>query len=203
MRATLILLVLLALPATARADLTLPDEVVPGQEIVVTAEAGLAGGQAKLLPDLPGGVGRAVAPVGSAGSFQMPATYECTEGCSGTRRFVPGQRLDVSVCSPASVGTGPILTSSMFCLGGRTVVGGRVEAVLRGRAEPRRIGVLRNARWSAWGTASARARGLAGGRRATAVASRLVDCDGTAAYSTLTVRQDGRTLQVLRDLAPC
>jgi hypothetical protein len=93
------------------------------------------------------------------------------------------------------------MTSSVFCMGGSTVVGGRVRALLRGRAEPRRVGVLRSARWTAWGAASARARGLAGGRRATAVASGLVDCGGEAVYSTVTIKQDGRTLQTLRD--PC
>jgi hypothetical protein len=89
------------------------------------------------------------------------------------------------------------MASSTLCLGGSTVVGGRVPALLKGRAEPRRVGALRNARWTGWGGATARARGVAGGRRVTAVASGLVDCGDHIAYSTLSIRG------VRTQLAPC
>ena len=192
MRALLILVALLALPATARADLSLPAEVVPGEPVVIGAEAGLIGAPVKLSVDDGGTVGGLVAADASA-RFVMPATY-------GERRFLPGQRVDVSVCSVPVVGGSPaagIMTSSTFCLGGSTIVGGRVRALLRGRVEPRRVGALRNARWSRWGAASARARGVVAGARATAVASGLVDCGEFVAYSRLTVRGEKR------DLAPC
>ena len=192
MRALLILVALLALPATARADLSLPAELVPGERVVVGAEAGLIGGPVRLSVDDGGIVGGVVGADASA-RFVMPATY-------GDRRFLPGQEVSVSVCSVPVVNGSPaagIVTSSTFCLGGSTVVGGRVRALLRGRVEPRRVGVLRAARWTGWGTASARARGMAGGRRATAVASGLVDCGDFVSYSRLTIRGT-RT-----ELAPC
>ncbi len=56
---------------------------------------------------------------------------------------------------------------------------------------------------SAMPEATARARGRVHGRPATAVAGGIVDCGGRLWYSTLTVRRHGRTLQTLRDLAPC
>jgi hypothetical protein len=210
MRALAILVVVLALPAPARAGLTLPAQVVPGDEVVVRAETAVSGGTVRLSPVLPGdAIGRALGGVVGADGvarFVMPSLFGCLEGCSGERRFLPGQRVDVSVCSPPEVGGSPaggIITSSTFCLGGSTVVGGRVRAMLRGRVEPRRAGVLRSARWTGWGGGPARARGTVGGRRATAVASGMVDCSGVVAYSTLTVRQGGRAVQTLRDLAPC
>ena len=189
MRALLILVALLALPATARADLSLPAEVVPGSEVVVGAEAGLAGAPVRLSVDDGGAVGGLVG-VDGAARFVMPATY-------GERRFLPGQRVDVSVCSVPVVGGSPaagIVISSTFCLGGSTVVGGRVRALLRGRVEPRRVGALRNVRWTGWGTGSARARG----RRGSAVASGLVDCGTFAAYTSLQIRGEKQTLR-----APC
>jgi hypothetical protein len=193
MRSVLILLaVLTALPATARAGLAVPAEVVPGEQVVVEGSPGLAGGVVTLRPDDE----RLV--VGVVGTpFVWPTSY-------AGRRFLPGQRVPLDACSvPVVTGTpaAGIMASSTFCLGGETVVGGRVRALLRGRVEPRRAGVLRSARWTAWGSATARARGFSGRRRATAVAAGLVDCGGTAAYSTLTVRQDGRVLQALR--LPC
>jgi hypothetical protein len=190
MRALLILVALLALPATARAELFLPAEVVPGEPVVVSAELGLVGAPVRLSVDDGGVVGGVVGADASA-RFVMPATY-------GERRFLPGQEVSVSVCSiPVLAGSpaGGIVTSSTFCVGGSTVVGGRVRALLRGRVEPRRVGALRNARWTGWGTGSARARGVAGGRRATAVASGLVDCGGFAAYSRLTIRGVAQTLK--------
>ena len=205
MRSVLILTVLMAtLPATAWAGLRAPAEVVPGEEVVVTGEPGVIGSPVELEVDLPGGgSGRAVGGlVGLDGvaRFAMPSVFECTEGCAGPRRFLPGRRVGLTACSLPSVTASPdLVTSSIFCLGGSTVVGGRVHALLRGRAEPRRVGVLRNARWTAWGAASARARGLAGGRRAIAIASGLVDCPSGPAYSVVTVRRNGRALQTLRN----
>lgn len=203
------LLVLLAAPAAARAELSVPAEVVPGEQVVVGTggETGLEGGDVRLLPEVGGDAfGRAV--VGRIGggslAFRMPATFDCVSGCSGTRRFFPGQRVSVSVCSvPATGGSGGVLTSSQFCVAGSTVVGGRARVLLRGRIEPRRAGRLVSARWAGWGGATARARGSLAGRRATAVASSIAECDGRLWYSEVVVRQDGRVVQALRDLAPC
>ena len=202
-----LLVVLLAAPAVARAGLVVPDAVVPGTEAVVRiTEDGLEGGEVRLLPDAgPGAFGRVVlgALEGGEHRFVMPSTYACTSGCTGERPFVPGQLVRVSVCSvPVAGGDEGILTSSIFCLGGTTVVA-RARVLLRGRVEPRRAGRLVVSRWSAWGSASARARGVVGGRRATAVASEIAECRGRLWYSTVVVRQDGRTVQTLRDLAPC
>lgn len=206
MRSVLILVALvLALPATARAGFAVPEEVVPGEPVVVAGEAGVAGSPVKLSVELPnGGFGRAVGGVvglDGVARFAMPAVFECSEGCTGEQRFLPGQRVGLTACTvPVVTGTpaAGLMASSVFCLGGSSVVGGRVRATLRGRVEPRRAGVLRSARWTSWGAGTARARGFAGGRRATAVASGLVDCPGGPAYSTLTIRQEGRALQSLR-----
>src|SRR5687767_9748424 len=141
--ASLIVLALLTAPAAAQADLVVPDELVPGQEVVVDAgkEPGLAGGEVRLtatVSDTAFGrvvVGKIVMEGDRAiARFRMPAAFACVSGCEGERRFFPGLAVRVSVCSPYDD------DASTYCVGRDTTAGGRVRVVLNGRVKPRRAG---------------------------------------------------------------
>ena len=113
MRYAMILVVVATagLPATAWAGLAAPAEVVPGQEVVITGEAGLIGAPLTLSVDLPGGAfGEATGGLIGAdrtARFEMPATFACTGGCEGERRFLPGQRVGLSACNLPQVAGSP------------------------------------------------------------------------------------------------
>lgn len=206
---------LLAVPTAAPAKLVVPDVVVPGETVVIDAgvQPTLLNASVRLLADVTdtaygqvtvgtvavAGDGRATA------TFVMPETFTCHYLCEGERRFFPGQTVSVAICSVPE--TGPqvpgLLTSSQVCLGGRTTVGGRARVWLNGRSTPRRVGRMNGARWSDWGGAVARGRGLVGRRAVVATASGIVECDGRLWYGTAELRRRGRVVQLLTGLAPC
>jgi hypothetical protein len=206
LRPLLAAFVLLALPVSAQAKLDLP-ELLPGEKTVLEfgADAALLNATVKLMPDVAEGVWGSVevgkVAIGADGralsTFVMPESFLCRQGCEGERKFFPGQKVSVSVCSVPATG-GPvetgILTSSQFCLGGVTRVGGRVRGV-----RLKKVARLSGARWSRWGTAEARGRAR-GAVRATA--SEIVDCAGDLWYSAVDIRSGGRVTR-LRGLAPC
>jgi hypothetical protein len=174
---------LLAMPFTAQAKLVVPAEVVPGESVLVDGGPELLGGVVTLRPE------GAKVVAGVAGTpFVWPLSYD-------GRRFVPGQRVDVDVCSvPVTTVAPGLMTSSMFCESAQTVIGGRAPEV-----RLKRITRLAGARWSGWGAATARGRGRRG---LTAMASAIVDCDGRLWYSAVDIRA-GRRVRRLRGLAPC
>jgi hypothetical protein len=79
MRPLLTLMVLLSLPATARADLSLPSEVVPGEQVVVRAEAAVIGAPVWLEAGPGRALGGSVGHDGSA-RFTMPAAFSGPDG---------------------------------------------------------------------------------------------------------------------------
>jgi hypothetical protein len=206
--------VILATPVTALAGPALPEEVVAGQEVTLDlgTDAAMIGAVVTLRPAA--GEGKVVAGRASAGAdgtvkatFAWPARYQrCDDsGACVERSFLPGQGVDVAACSvPVTSGVpGLILASSQACVGASTIMGGRAARVrLPGGVAPRRVGKLSGARWNGWGKAVAQARGVVGGRSATALARDIVDCDGRLWYSTVEIRSGGR-VQRVRDVAPC
>src|SRR5687767_8143323 len=142
---------LLAVPATAHAGPSLPEEVVAGQEVTLDlgTDAAMTGAVVTLRPEVSGGIAKVVA--GSAAleggrvvaRFAWPSRYsqcdENGESCA-ERQFFPGQRVDVTACSvPVTSGVpGLILASSQACVGTATAMGGRVRGVrLPGGVSPR------------------------------------------------------------------
>ena len=175
-------LVLLLMSPSVAFAVDVPDEVVPGQSVLVTGDAGLLGGPVTLRS---GTTKLAVGVVGIP--FVWPLSY-------GERRFLPGERVPVDACSIPVAGSTPgILTSSQFCEGATTTIA-RVPGV-----RLRRVGRLTGAKWTGWGNATARGRVRGGGR---ATASRIVQCTGELWYSAVDLRAGGRLIR-LRGLAPC